>query len=217
MRRILITGFEPFGGSHVNPSGILVERLREAPPAGIELRVRVLPCAFGEAGRLIAAEIDAWEPEAVVSFGQGGGASLAIERVGVNLEDARTPDNVGRQPRDEAIASDGPAAYFATLPVKEIVAALNGSGIPARISLTAGAYVCNHVLYSTLHHLAQRGLGSPAGFIHTPKLPEQVVNDDGRDKEPSMGIETLERGARIALGVVAAVSLPVTAPVGAAP
>ncbi len=204
MVRLLVTGFEPFGGSHVNPSELLVRRLEQAGLAGVELRVRVLPCRFTEAGRSICAEVDAWAPEAVVAFGQGGGASLAVERVGVNLEDARIPDNIGDQPADRPIAPGGPAAYFATLPVRSIVADLNADGVPARLSLSAGTFVCNHVLYTLLHHLDRRGLTIPAGFIHVPKLPEQVATSDTREKEPSLGIETIERGARRALEVVAA-------------
>lgn len=200
--RILVTGFEPFGGSHVNPSEQLVRRLAELGVADVDLRTCILPCAWGEARRQMAAEIDGVEPDAIISFGQGGGASIAVERVGVNLEDAG-PDNFGRRPEGTPILPGGPAAYFSTLPVKEIAQAVNAAGIPARLSLSAGAFICNDILYSTQHHLTQRGLTIPAGFIHVPKLPEQVTRDDFREKEPSMGLETLVRAAQVALQVVA--------------
>lgn len=210
MKRVLVTGFEPFGGSTVNPSGEIVRALAAEPLPGLELRTRILPCAFGQAGRLIAAEIDEFDPDVVISFGQGGGHSVAVERVGVNIEDAGVPDNVGQNPAGTPVDPAGPAAYFATLPVKEIARALNTAGVPARLSLTAGAYVCNHVLYSSLHHLGKRGHRAKAGFIHVPKLPEQVATADFREKEPSMALGTLVQAARIVIEV--AVGEPVVAP-----
>ena len=214
MIRVLVTGFEPFGGSDINPSGQIIRRL--TPVAGVATPIRVgdgitvevttleLPCDFVGAGPLLTAAIDRGQPDAVISFGQGGGASVAVERVGINLQDPRMADNQGYQPEDTSVEGGGPVACMATLPVKAIVRALNSGGVPARLSQTAGAFLCNHVMYVALRHLAETGRADvPAGFIHVPKLPQQVATDDYREKEPSMAIETLDRAARIALGVVA--------------
>jgi len=203
MVKILVTGFEPFGGSNVNPSQRLVEALAVGGVEGVELVRVILPCRFEDAGRQVAAAIDRHRPDAVVCFGQGSGASMAVERVGVNLEDARIADNAGDQPDGRPVDADGAPAYFATLPVKELARALNAGGVPARLSLSAGAFVCNHVLYSALRHLDRRGRRTPCGFVHVPKLPEQVATDDFSDKESSMGLDTLTLGARIVLTVVA--------------
>lgn len=204
MKRILITGFEPFNNSPVNPTQELMRQLSDTAIDGVELRTRVLPSVFRLAGRAVAAEIDAWRPDAVICFGQGGGASIAVERIGVNLEDAGIPDNAGDQPTDRPIVVDGPTAYLATLPTKAICVALNQAGIPARLSMSAGLFVCNHTLYSVLRHLALRNLTIPAGFIHVPKLLSQVAADHAREKDPSLSLETLTAAARVIIGVTAA-------------
>jgi len=196
MTRILLTGFEPFGGEPVNPSREAVRLAAADPMDGIDLQVRELPCAFGAAGDALAAALRELRPAIVIGVGQAGGRSaVGIERVAINVDDARIADNAGRQPIDEAIVADGPAAYFATLPVKAILAALRAAGIPAEVSQSAGTYVCNHVFYRLMHLAAGEFPGMRGGFLHLPYAPDQAVRHPGA---PSMTVEMAARAVRIA-------------------
>lgn len=155
MKTVLITGFEPFGGEQVNPSWEVVSRLDNAIIAGCRVVARQLPCVFGEALSVLNSAIDTLSPSLVLAIGQAGGRSdITVERVAINVDDARIPDNKGQQPVDEPIITGGPAAWFSTLPIKAMVAAMREAGVPASVSQTAGTFVCNHVMYGLLHKLS---------------------------------------------------------------
>ncbi|NMD31815.1 MAG: pyroglutamyl-peptidase I [Chloroflexi bacterium] len=199
---ILVTGFEPFDGSPVNPSMLAAEALAQTPPPGLAVTTAILPVdRLGGPARLLEA-LQTVNPRAVVCLGEAGGrAAISIERVAVNLMDYRIPDNRGETVTDQPIDPAGPAAYFSTLPVRAMQEAILAAGIPAELSLTAGAYLCNQVMYTLLHHLAQTRQTIPAGFIHLPSLPQQAVL---RGKPmPTLGLETILAGLRAALAVLA--------------
>lgn len=193
---ILLTGFVPFGGESHNPSWEAVSLLDGDVIAGHRIQARRLPVEFHASLEVLRESIDALAPVLVLCVGQAGGrAQLSIERVAINVDDARIPDNAGQSPVDEAIAADGPAAYFATLPIKAILAELRSAGIPAEISQTAGTYVCNHVFYGLMHALKSRP-GVRGGFIHIPYSPDQAARHPGA---PSLPVETIVAALRIAL------------------
>lgn len=172
---ILLTGFEPFGGGSTNPSWPAARdaaaRLRSE---GIDAQAVELPCVFGEAVRVLEAALDEHHPELVVCAGQAGGrARISLERIAINCDDARIPDNAGNSPVDQPVVAGGPAGYFSTLPVKAALAALLAAGIPAEVSQTAGTYVCNHLFYGLMHALRLRP-GTRGGFVHVPYEPAQL-------------------------------------------
>ena len=196
MPTVLLTGFEPFGGETINPSWEAVRRLDGMRIAGATIAARQLPCVFGAALAELDRQMDALRPDLVIAVGQAGGRpDITVERVAINVDDARIADNAGQQPIDQPVAADGPAAYFATLPIKAIVAGLREQGIPASVSQTAGTFVCNHVMYGLLHRGGARG-----GFIHIPYLPEQAARHPG---QPSMRlddcVQALQTAVEIAL------------------
>jgi pyroglutamyl-peptidase len=196
---ILLTGFEPFGGESVNPSWQIAQALDGWVCEGRTVRAVRLPCAFGDALRTLDDALAAHRPELVVCLGQAGGrAEISIERAALNVDDARIPDNLGRQPIDAAVVAGGPAAYFSTLPIKAIARDLRAAGVAAAVSNTAGTFVCNHVFYALMHRLASaRALaGTRGGFVHVPYTPEQVA---GRPGVPAMALETQVEGIRQAL------------------
>ena len=196
MRTVLITGFEPFDGEAVNPSWEVVSRLDNAIIGGCRVVARQLPCVFGEALIELNAAIDSLSPTLVLSVGQAGGRTdISVERVAINVDDARIADNRGNQPVDTPIVANGPAAWFSSLPIKAIVSTLREAGIPASVSQTAGTFVCNHVMYGLLHKLS----GIPeakGGFIHIPYLPQQAAAHPGA---PSMAAETVRQGLELAI------------------
>jgi pyroglutamyl-peptidase len=174
MKTILVTGFEPFGGQAINPSQEIARALDGRTVAGWRVVGGVLPCVFGAALVELKKQLRSHAPEIVIGLGQAGGrAEITPERVAINVDDARIPDNAGAQPIDRPIVRGGPAAYWSTLPIKAIVAALRERRIPASVSQTAGTFVCNHVFYGLMHTLRTRR-GVRAGFIHVPFLPEQA-------------------------------------------
>ncbi|RDI97979.1 pyroglutamyl-peptidase I [Dyella solisilvae] len=194
--RILLTGFTPFGDEDINPSWEAVRALDGKAIGNHRVVARLLPTAFADSQRELALAVAEIEPDILLGVGQAGGRSrLSIERVAINVQDARLPDNAGAQPIDEPVLAGGPAAYFSTLPIKAMLAALLGAGLPAEISNTAGTYVCNHVAYLMLHLAAQHA-GVRAGFIHIPYLPEQAVR---QAQAPSMAKEDVVRGLTVAL------------------
>ncbi|MFN3417159.1 MAG: pyroglutamyl-peptidase I [Caldimonas sp.] len=196
--KILLTGFEPFGGDRLNPSQALSEALHGQRVDGAEITGLVLPCVFDDALATLHQALDAHRPLLVLAVGQAGSrADLTVERVAINVNDARIPDNAGRQPIDTPVVPGGPAAYFSTLPIKAIVAELHAAGLPASVSQTAGTFVCNHVFYGLMHALATRHPGARGGFMHVPLLPAQAA----RLAPPtaSMALETMRQGVQIAL------------------
>lgn len=199
MKTILITGFEPFGGMDLNPSQEIARQLNGHVIAGRRVVGRILPCVFGAANVELRALLQEFEPEIVLAVGQGDGrAEVTPERVAINVDDARIPDNAGVQPVDRRIVAGGPAAYWSTLPIKAIVAALRAHEIPASVSQTAGTFVCNHVFYGLMHALRRRG--GRGGFIHVPWLPEQAKRG-----QPSLPLPTMVEAVALAAGVAATV------------
>lgn len=168
MKKLLLTAFEPFGGEKINPSAQAVERLPRRI-GELEIATLILPVVFGKSAEKLRAAMDEIRPDAVFSIGQAGGrAELTPERLAVNLMDAPIPDNEKNQPHDVPVCADGPAAYFSTLPVSAMADAIRGEGLPARLSNTAGLYVCNAVMYAALHHAARTLPRCLCGFMHVP-------------------------------------------------
>jgi len=200
-RPVLVTGFEPFGGEDTNPSW---EICRALPGAIGHSRIHTLrvPTEFRRAIEVVAAAIEEFEPAVVILLGQAGGrACVSVERVAINVDDARIPDNAGLQPIDEPIAASGPPAYFATVPVKAMLAAIREAGVPAEVSNSAGTFVCNHLFYGTLHYLAASGRDARSGFIHVPWLESQAI---ARPGEPAMALATMVRGVEAAIAAALA-------------
>lgn len=176
---ILLTGFDPFGGRNVNISGLVVSHLAESQPIkGLEIISKILPVDKDNAPmRLIDAIIEN-RPHAILCLGEASRrSSISIERVALNLLDFRIPDNLGNQPIDQPILPEGPAAYFSTLPVRKIFTAIHDQGIPAELSLNAGTFVCNQVMYCLMHFLTVNHSESPGGFIHLPALLSHEANE----------------------------------------
>lgn len=189
--KFLVTGFEPFGGEAVNPSWEAVKGLPEEI-GQLEIVKQCLPTCFGKAAELLLETVKREKPRAVLSVGLAGGRKgISLERVALNLRDARIPDNAGSQPVDEPVAEEGPAAIFTTLPIKAMLRALEEAGIPGRISNSAGTFVCNEVMYMALY---QAGV-SMAGFVHVPYLPEQA--EAKTPPAPGMALEDMIRGLEI--------------------
>jgi pyroglutamyl-peptidase len=194
---VLLTGFAPFGGESLNPSWQAVRALHGRRINGHRIVSRQLPVEFGASLKELRTAIRQSRPALVLCVGQAGGrASMSLERVAINVDDARIPDNAGAQPVDSEIVKDGPAAYFTGLPIKAMLMALRDAGIPAEISQTAGTYVCNHVFYGLMHALRNRRIRG--GFVHIPYSPEQAERHPGA---PALSVETVVQGLRIALQV----------------
>lgn len=194
--RILLTGFDPFGGEPINPSWEAARALHGKRIGGHLVVARQLPTEFAASLRLLKAAEREVRPAILLGVGQAGGRQqLSLERVAINVQDARIPDNAGAQPIDEPVIADGPAAYFSTLPIKTMLEALHAAGLPSEISQSAGTYVCNHIAYAMLH-LASKRRGVRAGFIHIPYLPAQAARLRGA---ASMAQAEVERGLTIAL------------------
>lgn len=199
--KALVTGFEPFGGERVNPSGEAIRRLPQAL-GGLRIATQLLPATYARSLGLLFEAIARERPDIVLCTGEAGSRlDLSPERVAINVQDARIRDNDGDQPIDLPVVVGGPAAYFTTLPLKHAVAALREAGLPASVSNSAGTFVCNHVFYGLMHHAATRGGGFRGGFMHLPYLPEQAVH---HPKAPSMALDCIVRGIEIVLAVTAA-------------
>ena len=203
MKTVLLTGFEPFNGASINPAWEAVRLLEGWSGDGFRVEVRLLPCVFGRAAEALLGFVDALRPDIAIAVGLAGGRpEISIERVAINVDDARFLDNAGQQPIDVPIVADGPAAYFTTLPIKAMAAAIREQGIKAGVSQTAGTFVCNHVFYALMHHL--RGQGVKAGFIHVPFLPAQAAAYPVQPT-PAMTLEEIVAGLRVAVEVALAV------------
>ena len=193
LKTVLLTGFEPFGGESINPSWQAVKKLHGQTLNDHEIKCVELPCEFGRSLEYLYQTIEKHQPSLVLCIGQAGGRShISIERIAINIDDARIADNAGNQPVDTPIIDNAPAAYFAKLPIKTMFIGLVEAGIPAEVSNTAGTYVCNHVMFGLLHYIA-RHFGENdesirGGFIHIPFLPEQATHHGGA---PSMSQTTV--------------------------
>ncbi|MBI3733231.1 MAG: pyroglutamyl-peptidase I [Chloroflexi bacterium] len=200
---LLLTGFEPFGGSTINPSEQVVRALAREGLDGIALHTAILPVDRARGPATVIEAARRFQPDAILCLGEASRRlAISIERVAINLMDYRIADNSGQQVVDEPIAPDGPAAYFVTLPTRAMLEAARAAGAPAELSLSAGAFLCNQVTYAILHHLAQNQLAIPAGFIHLPALPEQAVKH--YPLIPSMAVETMVRGVTAAIRAIEA-------------
>lgn len=196
-RKILVTGFQPFGGESMNPAWEAVRRLPDTIGDATVTKVEI-PVVFGKGPEAVERAIDEVSPDLALCVGQAGGrAKVTPEFVGINYADARIPDNDGNQPVAERIVEGGPDAYFATLPVKAMVQAMNEAGVPAEVSYTAGTYVCNDVMYSLLHALATRHPGVRGDFLHVPYATEQATHLPA--STPSMSVDDMARGIAVAL------------------
>lgn len=195
MRKLLITGFDPFGGESINPAWEAVSRLPDTIGEW-EIHRLQIPTVFGRAAEILVEKAQQIAPDAIISVGQAGGRkAITPEMVAINLRHGSIADNAGAQPQDEPVAQDGPAAYFTTLPVRHMVKALADAGLPGAVSYSAGAFVCNDVMYTVLHRYA--GTGVRAGFIHVPFLPQQAA-----EGVPSMALEEIVRGLEVCVGVL---------------
>lgn len=196
MTRVLITGFEPFDAEDVNASWQAASLVAAEEPAGLDVTAVRLSCVFGTAIDELRTAVARTDPDVVLCVGQAGGrADLTVERVAINVDDARIPDNLGRQPVDQPVVADGPAAYFAALPVKACVAAVRAAGLPASVSQTAGTFVCNNVFYGLMHLIATERPTLRGGFVHVPYTPEQVTDKAA----PSLPAATIADGLRAVL------------------
>ncbi len=193
--RLLLTGFEPFNGSPVNPSEQVVQGFAAESLPGIQLVTAILPVDRLRGPEMLVQLIEGSQPDAVLCLGEASGRpAISIERLAVNLLSFAIPDNQGALVDDEPILPGAPAAYFVTLPVQKAYAAVQAAQVPVELSLSAGSYLCNQVLYTLLHYLSSRGLDTPAGFLHLPQLPEQAVLH--QKPAATMSIETSLRGVR---------------------
>jgi pyroglutamyl-peptidase len=199
--KALVTGFDPFGGDAVNPSSLAVSRVKKRVGT-VSVATAVLPTSYARSAAALREAIDKAKPDIVLCVGQAGGRTeLCLERVAINVQDARIPDNDRRQPIDVPVRADGPAAYFSNLPIKACVAEVRKAGLPAIVSNTAGTFVCNHILYALMDLIASHRAKMRGGFLHIPYVPEQAARLGGA---PSMAVGDIVRGIEIILATSAA-------------
>ncbi|MDR7870557.1 MAG: pyroglutamyl-peptidase I [Tissierellaceae bacterium] len=198
--KILITAFDPFGGDKINPALEAVKIMKDEI-SGAKIVKLMIPTVFRKSIEKTVEAIEKENPDAVLCVGQAGGRfDLSPERVAINMDDARIKDNEGNQPIDEPIYEDGESAYFATLPIKAMVKEIREGGLPASVSNTAGTFVCNHIMYGVLYHIAKNNKNIRAGFIHVPFTPEQVVNRPS--PSPYMATNDIARGLELAVKAI---------------
>jgi pyroglutamyl-peptidase len=198
-KKILLTGFEPFGGSTVNPSISACRRLEGKRVDGFEIVVEEIPLRFHEIRSAIEEHIARLDPAAVICTGQSSRALISLERVAINVANARIPYNCGTHPVDELLNGEGPAAYFSALPLMEILEAVKEAGVPVGISNSAGTFGCNQIFYHLMDYRSRLGLEIPAGFIHVPCLPEQAINK----AKPSMSLDLMVEALKLAASTLA--------------
>ncbi|MGI6696291.1 MAG: pyroglutamyl-peptidase I [Christensenellales bacterium] len=195
--KLLLTAFDPFGGEKVNSAQEAVKRV-PGKVGDTDIVKLELPTVFGQSIRMLCEGLKKHRPDAVLCIGQAGGRfELTPERVAINLDDARIPDNEGNQPIDQPIEPDGAPAYFATLPIKAMVEAIQEAGLPAAVSNTAGTFVCNHLMYGLLHTLYMEYPGVRGGFMHVPFIPEQTARRTA--PAPSLSAQDIARGIEAAV------------------
>jgi pyroglutamyl-peptidase len=194
MRKVLLTGFEPFGNATSNPSGEIVRQI-----SGDNIVTAILPVAYAQSAERLLSLIEQHKPDVVICLGQAEGrTAITPERIAINLDDARLADNQGVLRNDVKILEDGPDAYFSTLPANDIVAAIKAQGIPAAVSLSAGAFLCNHVFYVAQNKFA--GSDVRSGFVHVPLMDSQAAEFPGL---PTMPLDQMVRAVRAMIEVVA--------------
>ena len=196
--KVLVAAFDPFGGQTINAAAeaarLLPERVLNADLVRVEI-----PTVFAKSLQVLYAAMDREQPEIILGVGQAGGRSgISVERVAINVDDARIEDNEGNQPKDEPIVRNGPVAYFSGLPMKEIVAEITAHGLPAHVSNTAGTFVCNHLMYGLLHRIETQNLNMQGGFVHVPYTHKQALDKAGT---PSMALGDIAKGLELAIQV----------------
>jgi len=198
--KILLTGFDPFGGESINPSYEAIKKITNHHPS-VEVITKELPTIFKKAIEVLDDTLASVKPDVVVCTGQAGGRfDISLERIGINLIDAKIPDNDGDQPIDEKIFADGKEAYFSTIPIKAIVKRMRENGIPASVSNTAGTFVCNCILYGAMYLIDKKYPDIRGGFVHVPFLPEQVID---KVNMPSMSLETITQAFEVMIETIA--------------
>ncbi|MEW8973168.1 MAG: pyroglutamyl-peptidase I [Tissierellaceae bacterium] len=196
--KVLITGFDPFGGEKINPAYEAVKGLKDNIN-GAEIVKREIPTVFKKSILKLEKEIEEEKPDIVICVGQAGGRyDITIERVAINIDDARIKDNEGNEPIDEKIFEDGENAYFASIPIKNMVQGIRDLGVPASISNSAGTFVCNHIMYGLLYLIDKKYPNIRGGFIHVPFLPEQVID---KRNTASMSIEDITKALETAIKI----------------
>lgn len=193
--RVLVTGFEPFGGASLNPSQLLVEELAKEKLPGVDLKTAILPVEFDRAAETLLAKINEFSPSVVICFGQAEGRStITPEKIAINLDDARIADNSGDLRKQQEIEVGGADGHFSTLPVEKMVLAINEAGVAASLSLSAGSFVCNHIFYRMQQALLGRGIKS--GFVHLPLVSEQSAQFPN---QPTMSLNQMISAAKAAI------------------
>lgn len=197
--KILVTGFDPFGGEPINPAIESVKLLSDTI-AGAEIIKLEIPTVVHKSLNKIDEKIKECNPDIILSIGQAGGRpDITVERVGINCDDCRIKDNEGNQPIDEPVFADGPAAYFSALPIKAMVENIKKAGIPASVSNSAGTFICNHVLYGVRYICEHKYPGKKSGFIHIPYMTSQAV---GKANTPSMSLDDIVKGLTAAIEAI---------------
>ncbi|MFZ9809009.1 MAG: pyroglutamyl-peptidase I [Candidatus Nanopelagicaceae bacterium] len=194
-KKVLISGFEPFGGSDLNSSQLVVEAISKESLSGLELSAVILPVEFDKAARVLLSKVNDFNPEIIISFGQAEGRkAITPEKIAINLDSARIPDNAGELRVNKVIVETGADGYFSTLPIEKMVAAVKECGLESEISLSAGAFLCNHIFYHLQHQLLEREVKS--GFVHLPLVNEQIAQ---YPNQPSWALKDLVQGVRAAI------------------
>lgn len=198
--KILVTGFEAFGGESINPALEIIKQLPQKI-SGADVVTLELPTAFNESRELLERSFEDIRPDAVISIGQAGGRSkMTVEKIGINLQDAPIEDNRGFKPLGRKIYADGADGYFSNLPVKRIAADMNAAGVPAEVSYSAGTFVCNSVLYTIMYNINTRYPNMKGGFVHVPFLPVQATD---KRNAPSMSLNDMVKAITTVIEVVA--------------
>ena len=194
-KKVLISGFEPFGGSDLNSSQLVVEAISKESFSGLELFTVILPVEFDKAAKVLFSKVRELDPEIIISFGQAEGRkAITPEKIAINLDSARISDNAGELRVNKAIVESGADGYFSTLPIEKMVEAVKECGLDGEISLSAGAFLCNHIFYHLQHQLLESGVRS--GFVHLPLVNEQIAQ---YPNQPSWALSDLVRGVEAAI------------------
>ena len=194
-KKVLISGFEPFGGSDLNSSQLVLEAISKESLSGLELSAVILPVEFGKTARVLLSKVNDFNPDIIISFGQAEGRkAITPEKIAINLDSARIPDNAGELRVNKVIVEAGADGYFSTLPIEKMVEAVKECGLESEISLSAGAFLCNHIFYHLQHQLLEREVKS--GFVHLPLVNEQIAQ---YPNQPSWALKDLVQGVKAAI------------------